>query len=133
MKLPEIYADFNKLDDQNRIRLTTLGSIEDIARQALQLRDGLPLIVTMDDADDDGNSDDLMADAIVRYNEKEKCWVAQIEWSSVKNRSEREKALGRKGLHGRKNGEAPASKKPKKAKSRKPLSGRKSRKIAKKA
>jgi len=56
MKSPEIYGDFNNLDGQNRIRLTTLGSLSDIARQGIQLRDGLALIVTTDDADDEGNS-----------------------------------------------------------------------------
>ena len=54
MKLPEIYADFNNLDGQNRIRLTTLGSLGDIARLGIQLREGLALTVTMDDADDAG-------------------------------------------------------------------------------
>ncbi|MBI2807072.1 MAG: hypothetical protein HYX68_18995 [Planctomycetes bacterium] len=89
MTKPEIYGDFNNLDSQNRIRLTTLGSIQDIARLGLHLKDGLALTVAMDDADDAGNPDDLMADAVVRYNEKEKCWVAQIDWSKVQNRSER--------------------------------------------
>lgn len=90
MKLPEIYGDFNNLDDHNRIRLTTLGSVTAIARLGIQLRDGLELTITMDDADDAGNPDDLTADAVIRYNDEEKCWVAQIDWDQVKNRSERE-------------------------------------------
>lgn len=91
MKLPEIYADFNNLDDEGRIRLTTLGSVTDIARLGIQLRDGLELTLATDDADDAGNRDDLMADAVVRYNRKDKCWVAEIDWDEVKNRSERER------------------------------------------
>jgi hypothetical protein len=127
----EIYGDFNNLDDENRIRLTTLGSLSDIARLGIQLREGLALTITADDADDDGNPDDLMADGIIRYNEKEKCWVAQIDWSKVHNRSERETARSAKGSLGFRNGSAPRAKKPKSA-PRKPGAKRKAGKSAKK-
>ena len=132
MKLHEIYGDFNNLDGQNRIRLTTLGSVSDIARLGIQLRDGLHLTITTDDADDDGNSDDLMADGVIRYNEKEKCWVAQIDWSNVQNRSEREKTSPVKSSRGLKNASAPHSKVTK-ASSRKPGVKRKARTSAKKS
>lgn len=131
MKLLEIYADFNNLDGQNRLRLTTLGSLGDIARQGIQLQEGLALTVTMDDADDNGESDDLMADAVIHYNEKEKCWVAQIDWSKVQNRSEREKAIAGKPTLGSQNGSAPVAKKAKARRSPKPTNGRKARKSIK--
>jgi hypothetical protein len=95
MKLPEIYADFNNLDDDGRIRLTTVGSITDIARLGIQLRDGLELVLATDDADDAGNRDDVLADAVIRYNEVDKCWVAQVNWDEVKNRSQREAEAAR--------------------------------------
>jgi hypothetical protein len=120
MKLHEIYGDFHNLDDENRIRLTTLGSLSDIARLGIQLRDGLALTITADDADDDGNSDDLMADGVIRYNEKEKCWVAQIDWSKVQNRSEREKTPRPKNPLADKNGATPTPRKANGASSRKP-------------
>jgi hypothetical protein len=89
MRLPEIYGDFHKLDDENRICLTTVGSRRDFAALNIEPRDGLRVTIYMDDADDAGNPDDLMADAVIRYNKKEKCWVAEIDWSKVQNRSER--------------------------------------------
>ena len=133
MNLPEIYADFNNLDGENRLRLTTLGSLNDLARQGIQLKGGLALTVTTDDADDDGNSDDLMADAVIHFNAKEKCWVAQIDWSKVQNRSEREKTRGRKRAPGLKNGAAAAGRKAKPGRGLKPTNGRASRKSAEKA
>jgi hypothetical protein len=66
------------------------GQSQIITRLGIQLRDGLNLTVRADDADDSGNPDDLMADAVIRYNEDDKCWVAQVKWEEVKNRSERE-------------------------------------------
>jgi mRNA-degrading endonuclease RelE of RelBE toxin-antitoxin system len=93
MKSPEIYADYHNVDDENRVRLTSVGTRRDLTKHGLELRDGLAVTIYMDDGDDAGNRDDLMADAIVRYNAKESCWVAEIDWSRVKNRSERKKAI----------------------------------------
>jgi hypothetical protein len=111
MKTPEIYGDFHNLDDDNRIRLTTFGTSRDLARLGLQLKDGMAVIVYMDDADDAGTRDDLMADAIIRYNKKEKCWVADLDWDKVCNRSEREKPKRRGRVHVMKNGAATTAKK----------------------
>ncbi len=111
VKTPEIYADFNNLDDDGRIRLTTLGSVTDIARLGIKLRAGLKLTLATDDADDQGNTDDLMADAVVQYNAEQKCWVAQIDWTQVKNRSERERLAASRRSPGVKNGATATEKK----------------------
>ena len=133
MKTPEIYADYHDVDDENRVFLTKVGTRQDLAKHGIELKEGLRVTIYMDDADDDGNSDDLMADAIVRYNEKKKCWVAQIDWSKVQNRSEREKALVRKSSHRVKNGAIDVATKSKPVRSAKPVNGRTKRKIAKKS
>ena len=120
MSVPEIYADYHDVDDDNCVRLTKVGTRRDLAKHGIELQDGLKITVYMDDADDAGNRDDLMADAVVRYNSRDKCWVAAIDWDEVKNRSEREREK-----LGSKNGAARAGRK------KRAVRSRKSRKLAK--
>jgi hypothetical protein len=79
----KVYADFHNLDDFNRLRLTCAGTVADLTRQGIQLREGLVLTFYMDDADDQGRPDELLAEGIVHYDEQERGWVAQVDWSAV--------------------------------------------------
>ena len=88
MDLPRIYADFQNLDDNNRLRLTTAGTFEDLARNNIQLREGLKLTFYMDDADEQGRPDDLLADGTVQFNQEQECWVAAIDWSDLRHASD---------------------------------------------
>jgi hypothetical protein len=88
MAAPRIYADFQNLDDENRLRLTCAGTLEDLQREGIQLREGLALLLYTDDGDAQGNPDELRADGVVHYNEAEKCWVAAIDWSALRHASE---------------------------------------------
>ncbi len=100
--LPKIYADFHNLDDQNRIRLTTAGTLEDLQRLGIDLVEGMSLTFYMDDADDLGNPDDIMVDGTVHFSEAEKCWSASVYWSGVYHASDsatKESANGRQGKH----------------------------------
>ena len=47
---PRIYADFQNLDDENRVRLNTRGTQQDLDRLGLELSDGLELTLCTDDA-----------------------------------------------------------------------------------
>lgn len=87
MSTLRIYADFQNLDD-NRLRLTCAGTIEDLAQQGIELREGLALTFYMDDADDSGRSDPLLAEGIVHYQEEERTWVASIDWSALRHASD---------------------------------------------
>ncbi len=84
---PRVYADFQNLDDENRLRLTCAGTRRDLERQALELREGMALTLYTDDAADDGQSDELLADAVVHFNQAENCWVAAIDWQAIRNAS----------------------------------------------
>ena len=88
MPTPKIYADFQNLDDFNRLRLTCAGTTEDLDRQKLQLREGMVLTFYMDDADEQGRPDELTAEGVVHYNKDEECWVAAIDWSAIHHASE---------------------------------------------
>lgn len=88
MSEPKIYADFHNLDDSNRLRLTCAGTREDLARQGIELREGLALTFYMDDEDDRGEADELRTAGIVHYDETESIWVASVDWSVVRHASD---------------------------------------------
>lgn len=72
MSEPRIYADFQKLDEDNRLILTCRGTLHDLQRLGLQLHEGLRLAFYTDDAGDKGRPDDLLIDGIVQFNVEER-------------------------------------------------------------
>jgi hypothetical protein len=88
MNVPRIYADFQHLDDCNRLKLTCAGTLADLTRQGIQLQEGLVLTFYTDDADDQGQADELRAEGVVRYNQEEQSWVAEIDWTAIYHASE---------------------------------------------
>jgi hypothetical protein len=88
MLLPKVYADFQNLDDDNRLKLTCVGTSEDLARQGIQLREGMVLTFYTDDADDQGRPDELRVEGVVHYDEGEGCWVAAVDWAAVRHASD---------------------------------------------
>lgn len=88
MSQPKVYADFQNLDDANRLRLTCAGTKEDLARQGIELREGLVLTFYMDDANNRGEPDELLSEGAVHYSEQERSWVALIDWSAVRHASD---------------------------------------------
>jgi hypothetical protein len=89
MVKPKVYADFHNADSQGRLRLNCVGTIEDLARQQIELRDGLTLTLYSDDLDDQGRQDKLLVDAVVSFSEEDDCWVATIDWSEIRHTSDR--------------------------------------------
>ena len=83
-----VYADFMKVDLENRLILTTRGTAEDLERLNLKLEPGLRLTFYNPDSDDAGNRDDLIAHGVVQYDEKNDRWVAVINWDEIKNQSQ---------------------------------------------
>jgi hypothetical protein len=86
--LPRVYADFHNLDDENRIRLTSVGTQRDLRKLGIDLKDGLALTFYMDDADDQGNPDDIMVDGVVHGAGKKNAWVAVVDWETVYHASD---------------------------------------------
>ena len=75
MSLSRIFVDFHNADEQGRLRLNCIGTIEDLARQQPELEDGQRLTLY---------SEDLEVDGIVRFSEDEKVWVAVIDWNQIR-------------------------------------------------
>jgi hypothetical protein len=88
MATPRVYADFQNLDDENRLRLTCAGTRRDLEQQGIKLREGLALTLYTDDANDEGQPDELLAEGVVHYDEAAKCWVAAIDWQAIRHASD---------------------------------------------
>jgi len=78
MKLPEtIIADFNNTDKENRVRLNTNDSLNDIKTKNIKMVNGLELLL------DDG--DEFKVKGIVEFSKSENIWVARCDWGSASN------------------------------------------------
>ncbi len=81
-----IYADFQNLDDEQRIRLTTAGSVRDLALLP-PVAEGDELHLYTDDADDEGHPDPLFVDGVAERS-PDGNWVVRVNWSTVRNASD---------------------------------------------
>jgi len=88
---PKVYADFHNADSSGRLRLNCVGTLEDLARQGITLRDGMPLTLYSDDLDAKGQLDELRVDGVVSFSE-EGCWVAAIDWAAIHHASDEQLA-----------------------------------------
>jgi hypothetical protein len=85
MVAPRVYADFQNLDDSNRLRLTSAGTIDDLKRSGIALREGLALSFYTDDSDEHGRPTELMVDGRVQYDANANCWVATVDWNGLRH------------------------------------------------
>jgi hypothetical protein len=80
--MPEsrVFADFHNADEQGRLRLNCHGTMRDLARQEIQLREGLLLRLY---------SEELEVNGVVQHSAEENIWVAAIDWSAIRHNDER--------------------------------------------
>jgi len=76
MDKPRVFADFNNADSKGRLRLNCIGTIEDLGRQRVALRDGQQLTLV---------SESLEADGEVKFSPEEGLWVAVIDWDAIRD------------------------------------------------
>ena len=76
MAIPSIYADFMNADQQGRVRLNCVGTIEDLGTSGLRLTNGLQVLV---------HDEELEADGEVVFSEDEHLWVAKIDWNAIRH------------------------------------------------
>jgi hypothetical protein len=100
MGKPKVYADFHNADPSGRLRLNCVGTVEDLARQGVTLREGMPLTLYSDDLDAEGRLDELLVDGVVSFSGEEHCWVAAIDWAAIRHASEKQTALAKETQHG---------------------------------
>jgi hypothetical protein len=85
MSYPRIYADFHNADPEGRLRLNCVGTLEDLSRLHIELKDGQPLTLY---------SEELEVNGVVQYSDKENVWVASIDWDAVKEIEEAFASVG---------------------------------------
>ena len=88
MSKPKVYADFQNLNDSNRLILTCTDTIDDLAHQRIELIEGLSLTFYIDDANDRGEPDELRVDGVVSYDKTACSWAASVDWSAVRHASD---------------------------------------------
>jgi hypothetical protein len=74
-QLPRVFVDFNNSDQQGRVRLNTVGTVKDLNRLGIVLRDSIDIILY---------SLELETRGIVAYSPEEGLWVAKIDWNDVR-------------------------------------------------
>ena len=75
MSISRVFVDFHNADEQGRLRLNCIGTIEDLARQQIELENGQRLVLY---------GEDLEVDGVVQFSEDEKIWVVAIDWNQIK-------------------------------------------------
>lgn len=75
MSYPRIFSDFHNADEQSRLRLNCVGTIEELSRQNIKLQKGQLLTLY---------SEELEVDGVVQYSEEESLWVAAIDWEQIR-------------------------------------------------
>ena len=93
---PRVYVDFQNADPMGRLRLTAAGTLEDLARQGVQLREGLVLDLYSDDSDEAGGRDELRVPGRVEFADDERAWVAVIDWTAIRHASDDAKGSTRR-------------------------------------
>ena len=74
-QLPIIFADFNNADRKGRIRLNTVGTINDLSRLGVVLQDSTEMLLCRYELEAEGRAN---------YSEEEGLWVASIDWKKVR-------------------------------------------------
>ncbi|QEI40739.1 hypothetical protein BMF77_01311 [Dolichospermum sp. UHCC 0315A] len=70
-----VFADFNNADEEGRLRLNCIGTIEDLSRQKVELQDGQTLTFY---------SEDLEVEGMIKHSTEENIWVAVIDWDNIR-------------------------------------------------
>lgn len=75
MNMSRVFVDFHNADDRGRLRLNSIGTIEDLVRQHIELENGQRLILY---------GEELEVDGVVQFSEDEKIWVVAIDWNQIR-------------------------------------------------
>ena len=80
MKKPMIYVDFNEMVESNLVLLSADDTKIDSRGESVLLYEGLEVLVYMNDTDDNGNVDNLVASGVVERNTSTSGWAARVKW-----------------------------------------------------
>jgi hypothetical protein len=80
MKRPRIYVDFNEMLDRDLVLLSKTDVKNDSAGQPVTLVEGLRVYIYMEDLDDEGRVDNLIAEGVVERNTSDATWGRAARW-----------------------------------------------------
>lgn len=73
--IDKIFADFNNTDRKHRIRLNTIGTLNNLSTKGIVLKQGLKIMLD----DDDG----LITLGTIQFSQEENIWVAEVDWEDL--------------------------------------------------
>jgi hypothetical protein len=76
---PTLYVDFNEMWESKLVLLSAEDIKLDVHGNAVSLREGLEVVVCMNDTDENGNPDSLVASGVVERNSATG-WAAHVKW-----------------------------------------------------
>src|SRR5262245_44264645 len=79
---PPILVDFTRVDRHGRLCLDIPGTVRELDRYGITLREGVRLVVYEDDGNDDDVVDDLIGVATATFDDEEGRWVG-IGWKET--------------------------------------------------
>ena len=75
MNAPRVYADFHSADAKGYLRLNCVGTLQDLSRQRVVLKEGLCLTLYSEDLETEGH---------VQFSHEENIWFAVIDWNAIR-------------------------------------------------
>jgi hypothetical protein len=76
-QLPRVFVDFHNSDRNGRVRLNCVGTLQDLNRLGITLREGTKMILCCLELETEGT---------VTYSTEEGLWVAAVDWNSIRER-----------------------------------------------
>lgn len=80
MDRPRLYVDFNELLEPDLVLLSRSDEKRDSSGALVTLHAGMQVAVYMDDLDEDGRPDPLLAEGIVERNRGDQEWCRHVKW-----------------------------------------------------
>ena len=76
-KLPRVFVDFQNSDRQGRVRLNSVGTIQDLSRLGIILREGTEMLLFCLELEIEGTA---------TYSIEEGLWVAKLDSEKIRDR-----------------------------------------------
>lgn len=75
-QLPRVFVDFNNADRQGRVRLNCVGTVNDLNRLGIVLREGTQMLLACIE---------LATEGTATYSAEEGLWVARVDWDRIRS------------------------------------------------
>jgi hypothetical protein len=85
--MKRVWADFNASTDKG-LRLNCNGTIDDLLRQKIELKEGMRLFLWDENTDDNDKPDNLVVEALAHFDVRKNIWVGVFEWDDIKHESD---------------------------------------------